>query len=533
MAAIFWLPVFLERELVNLSTLIGEQDNYDFHTHFLSVSEMLAPSLKLEWGASEPAFRFNLGLAQWLLGGLGIILLLACKVSEARHLSFFALALAGLLFLMLPISTFVWEALPFLPFFQFPWRLLGAASAMLAVLAGAGSASVLAMVEKKRGEGQSPWRAADSWLAAGLVAFPILLGLPLSQPAPWADFEEVNQLRMTLIENTGRWLGTTSTADYVPVTVESLPRRKGSVVANFGVGLPPDRVNHDMLPEGATVQQETIRPLHTRYILSTPRDTRLRLFLFDFPGWQVSVDGERVETELGKPEGFLVIPVSAGEEQVIDVRFGSTPARTAALIISLLSLATALILAWRLPNVPGPQPKRPFRDGPVLLTTLALTVLFVVVLQPSGLLHYNSQGETAEPAQAQLYADFGEQISLLGYDTSAMEVAAGDTLRLTLYWKALQDLDINYQVFVHLSGPDGLVAQSDKINPGEYPTRRWPADKYVRDEHRLQIADDLPPGEYEIAAGLWVQNDGWRLPLLDEQGQQIGDRLPLMKITVE
>jgi len=532
LAAIFWLPVFLERNLVNLSTLIGEQDNYDFHTHFLSLKEMLAPSLRLDWGASEPAFRFNLGLAQWLPGGLGLILLLLRKVRQPRHLSFFALALAVLIFLMLPISTFLWETLPFLPFFQFPWRLLGAASAMLAVLAGAGAGGLLDWVEARGGQTKNPWRSADSWLAAALVSLPILLGLPLSQPAPWPDFNEVNQLRMSLIENTGRWLGTTSTADYVPVTVESLPQRKGSVVANFGLGLQPDRINHNMLPEGSTVETETIKPLHTRYTLTVPRDTRFRLFLFDFPGWHVSIDGERVQTELGKPEGFIVIPVTAGTH-VIDVQFGRTPARTAAVLISLVSLIAAIVIAWRLPGVPGPMPERPFGDGSVLLLTLLIFALFVFVLEPSGILHYNSQGTTAEPAQVQVYADFGEQIALLGFDISAEQVKAGDTLYLTLYWKALQELDINYQVFVHLLRPDGLVAQSDKINPGEFPTKRWPLDKYVRDEHQLTLPADLAPGEYELFAGLWVQADGWRLPLLDSQGQQIGDRFKLMDITVE
>jgi hypothetical protein len=532
MAAIFWLPVFLERDLVNLSTLIGEQDNYDFHTHFLSLREMLSPSLRLDWGASEPAFRFNLGLAQWLLGGLGLVLLLLRKVRQPRHLIFFALALAGLIFLMLPLSTFVWEALPFLPFFQFPWRLLGPASAMLAVLGGAGAGGLLDMVEKRWGKASSPWRSADAWGAAGLVALPMLLGLPLSQPSPWPNFNEVNHLRMSLIENTGRWLGTTSTADYVPVTVESLPDRKGSVVANFGLGLPPDRINHAMLPEGSTVETETIRPLFTRYTINTPRDTRFRLFLFDFPGWQVFIDGERAETELGKPEGFIVIPLTAGEH-VVDVQFGSTPARTAAAILSISSLLAALLVAWRLPDVPGPRPQQPFGDGPVLLTTLLLTALFILVLQPSGLLHYNSQGKTAEPAQTPVYADFGEQIALLGFDASATQVQPGDRVYLTLYWKALQKLEINYQVFVHLSGPEGLVAQSDKINPGDFPTRRWPEDKYVRDEHQLQIPPDLPPGDYEVTAGLWVQGDGWRLPLLDDRGEQVGDRFKLMDLRVE
>ena len=70
----------------------------------------------------------------------------------------------------------------------------------------------------------------------------------------------------------------------------------------------------------------------------------------------------------------------------------------------------------------------------------------------------------------------------MGYDVSNTSVKPGDTVYLTLYWKAQDELDINYQAFVHVFGPDGLVAQSDKLNPGEFPTRRWPLDKYVRDE---------------------------------------------------
>jgi hypothetical protein len=531
-AAIFWMPVFLERDLVNLNTLIGSQDNYDFHTHFLSLAELLAPSLRLDWGASEPAFRFNLGLVPWLLGGLGLIMLALRKVSQARHVLFFALALAGLLFLMLPVSTVVWESLPFLPYFQFPWRLLGAAAAMLAVLAGAGSEALLKTVNRPQWQLLSPWHSGAAWLTAVLVALPLLGGLPLSQPAPWPDFGEVNHLRMTLIENTGRWLGTTSTADYVPATVESLPARKGSVVANFGLGLPPDRVNHDMLPEGSTVASEVIRPLHTRYMISVPRATRLRLFQFDFPGWQVRIDGQRVETELGQPEGFLVIPVPAGEH-VVDVQFGSTPARTAALGISLVSLLLMLVVAWRLPRGVMTFPERPFRDGPVLVTAVGLFLLLVLALEPSGVLHDRSRGRVAEPAQTAVYADFGEQIALLGYDLGSDTVAPGETVDLSLYWQAQTELPINYQVFVHLLGPDGLVAQSDKINPGDFPTRRWPLDKYVRDDHRLLLPEDLAAGVYTLATGVWVQDEGWRLPLLDEQGQQIGDSFLLRTIEVQ
>ena len=537
-AANFWLPVILERDAVNLATLIGQQDNYDFHTHFLSLREMLAPSLRLDWGATEPEFRFNLGIAQWVLGGLGLVMLLARKVKQGRHLAFFALSLFLLLFMMLPASTFIWERVPFLPYLQFPWRLLGAASAMLAILAGAGVSALCNLLwpqvltdQEETSKPGMKLGGKRAWLTAIFVAFPMVLGLPLSQPRPWSDFGEVNNLRMSLIENTGRWLGTTSTADYVPATVEMIPSRKGSVVAPIADGLTPDRVNRAALPEGATVETEVLRPLLTRYTIDTPRDTRLRLFLFDFPGWQVRVDGQVVETELGRPEGFLVIPVPAGEH-VVEVEFGSTMARDLGLVISLSSLIVLAFIAWRMPGRPGRHPDPTFRDWPVLFVVLALTAVTLFFLEPAGVLHYHSSGRTAEPAQESVFADFGEQLALLGYDVSDKSVEAGDTLYLTLYWKAQEELGINYQVFVHIFGPKGLVAQSDKLNPGDFPTRRWPDDKYVRDEHQIVLPQDLQSGQYEVAVGAWVQSDGWRLPLLNEQGKQIGDRFPLFTLDV-
>lgn len=538
-AAIFWLPVFLERDVVNLTSLIGQQNNYDFHTHFLSIWEMLAPSLKLDWGATEPAFRFNLGIAQWLLGALGLVMLLARKVKHARHLTFFALSLFVLLFMMLPASVSVWEKVPFLPYFQFPWRLLGAASVMLAILAGAGVSALCQLIwpqtpcEAEDDAISSSWlRRKRAWLTSAFVALPIMLGLPLSQPSPWPDFGEVNTLRMSMIENTGRWLGTTSTADYVPVTVEMTPSRKGSVVAPIASGLPPDRVNRAMLPEDATVETEVIRPLLTRYTLTTPRETRLRLFLFDFPGWKVRIDGRQVETELGRPEGFLVIPVPAGTH-VIEVEFGSTMARDLGLIISLLSLLLMIVIAWRVPDRPGRKPGIAFRDWPIFFVVLLISAITFLVLEPAGILHYDSKGKTAEVAQVDVYADFGEQLALLGYDVSKTTAKPGENIELTLYWKAQDDLDINYQVFIHVFSPDGLATQSDKLNPGEFPTKRWPEDKYVRDNHQIVLPDNLQPGQYEVAVGVWVQGDGWRLPLLNEQGQQIGDRFTLFDLEIE
>ena len=549
LAAFFWLPVILERDAVNLTTLIGANDNYDFHTHFVGLGELLAFSRRPDWGATQSPFLFNLGVAQWLGGLLGVAMLALGRVRHRRHALFFALAAAAVLFLILPLSEPIWEALPFLPYFPSPWRLLGAAAAVLAVLGAIGVESVASALSTGHLFSRSsasllpstapPARHAHlisltSYLVA--LAASMLLALPLSQPAPWAPFGEVNTLRMSQIENSGRWLGTTSTADYVPATVEMLPPRRLQMVDAIALGLPPDRVNHEAMPDGAVVVAETVQPLRTRYHVTAPKQFRLRLYQFDFPGWHVTIDGEPTVTELAEPEGTIVILVPQGQH-VVEVAFGSTPARTVAWAISAAGLLVALAIAWRLrrpaSRLAALDHANLRADWPFLALAGAIT-LGALLLEPLGLFHdYSQDGVLAVPAVA-VGANFGDQIALLGYHVDSESAAPGDTLELTLFWQAQRPLDIEYQVFVHVLDAEGqLMAQSDKINPGEFPTHRWPTDRYVPDTHRLALPPDLPPGQYTVTTGLWVQAEGWRLPVFDDDGAAVGDTKPLFMLEVE
>jgi hypothetical protein len=530
LAAFFWLVVGLEQDAVNLGSLIGQGDNFDFRTHFLSLRELLSPARLMDWAATEPDYVLSVGVVQWLLAGAGLISLAVGWSKRRSQVGYFALVAVVLLFLMLPLSRPIWETVPYLPFLQFPWRLLGPAAFALAVLAAAGAEGMMKLRPQ----------SVARWLPVFLVGLTMVSALPLIQVPPWPpDFGPTTALRVLQEELAGRWLGTTSTSDFVPVTVDTIPKPQRSLLEDFAAVRPLDRVNRHTLPEGSSVTSQEITPLHFRYQVDSPTDFLLRLYLFEFPGWEVTLDGQTTGTELGRPEGFIVVPVPAGQH-VVEVRFGATAERRLAYATSALSAVMAVGYAFLLRSRRAPQPEeadeRPeFMQGGrvelLAVTSLAILLLALngVLIEPKGWLRYESPMLSAIPADVDQYADLDGQIALIGYD--APDTAhAGEAVPVTLYWQALRPPEANYQVFVHLLGADGqLAAQSDRLNPGDFPSEDWPPDRYVRDVHELILPEQLAPGTYRISVGLWLADLDERLPVVDQDGQVIGDSVMLSR----
>jgi hypothetical protein len=86
-------------------------------------------------------------------------------------------------------------------------------------------------------------------------------------------------------------------------------------------------------------------------------------------------------------------------------------------------------------------------------------------------------------------------------------------LIITLYWKALREMDISYTVFNHLLDPDGSAfAYHDGIPAeGGYPTTLWITGEVVTDRHEIDLPEGLSPGIYEWEVGLYVSETGDRL----------------------
>jgi hypothetical protein len=105
---------------------------------------------------------------------------------------------------------------------------------------------------------------------------------------------------------------------------------------------------------------------------------------------------------------------------------------------------------------------------------------------------------------------------------------------LTLYWKALTQMNKGYTVFTHLIGTDNRIwgQQDNWPVKGTYPTWAWMEGEVVVDNYEIVIQPDTPAGEYRLEIGMYNGTTGQRLAVTDARGQSQGDRILLTGIHI-
>jgi hypothetical protein len=128
----------------------------------------------------------------------------------------------------------------------------------------------------------------------------------------------------------------------------------------------------------------------------------------------------------------------------------------------------------------------------------------------------------------------GGAVTLLGYDLQP----TADSLNVTLYWRCDARLPADYTTFVHVRRGNeksaAPVAQMDRPPAeGAYPTSLWDPGEVIRDVVRIPLSAQVPPGDYEIVAGLYEFATGVRLPVVDAAGKRApDDAVSLTTVTV-
>jgi hypothetical protein len=100
-------------------------------------------------------------------------------------------------------------------------------------------------------------------------------------------------------------------------------------------------------------------------------------------------------------------------------------------------------------------------------------------------------------------------IVLDGYRIGSRTLRPGDTLDLTLVWRAAQGPTVDHwKVFTHLLDSGSvIVAQRDAEPAGNLrPTTSWKVGEQVQDNYGIAIPADLPAGSYTLEIGMYDGN---------------------------
>jgi 4-amino-4-deoxy-L-arabinose transferase-like glycosyltransferase len=112
---------------------------------------------------------------------------------------------------------------------------------------------------------------------------------------------------------------------------------------------------------------------------------------------------------------------------------------------------------------------------------------------------------TTPPMQHFMPIELEDGVTFLGYDLPDEEVTPGGSVRLTLYWQARSQPELDYTAFIHLLDEAGqLWGQVDRapVNATR-PTTGWLPGEVIQDEYKLPVSAKAVPGQYRIEIGMY------------------------------
>jgi hypothetical protein len=478
LSAWFWLPALLEGKWVHLERMTSGYLHYSGHFRSADLVQW-----KTVFDYRREASPYAMGAVQAILAFAGTASILMWWIRRRRlerNSAFLLLMLAIVTFLITPLSRPVWDTVPLLPFVQFPWRLLAVQALPLSLIIGS----------LARWPSKTVWR----FTIAGTLGLALLATAMLDLPVEYLAIDEVTREQVALYEYFTAYVGTTSRNEYQPRWVEP-STFTSAVLLNGGQKPPPLAVQGELSETKLLAQKPTAE--HWLVEVASPQAS-LAFHTYYFPGWQGYVDGQPVETSPVEGLGYIGLAVPQGFHQVV-LRLERTPLRALA---EGLSLAAALAIIGLL--IAGKKLTRQ-RVNEAMRWAVALA-LFLVVLprllsktapesnvsdltlgfKRAPYPHHNPQG-----------IPFENGVRLRGYQLSAEEAKAGQTIAVTLHWEefAIRQ-DSTPEAVVRLVLPAAHLFQVPYIIAEDA------APLEATTTHRLEIPLESVRGLYFVSVGL-------------------------------
>jgi len=505
LTAFYWLPAFVDVGMTRSDQSISQ--GYAYQTNFLSLLDMMRfPSVPADPALINPPVVRAIPVVGLLWAAVVIILCWRRSTRTQREIvAAWTAVLILAIWLITPYSELVWDYFPLLRLTFYPWRLLSMTSIATAVLV----ALSLRMIEDRRLKIGNSTRIKSSifnLLPAFLLTCLILISsIPWLFPPRQSMPEEITMEFALSQELPPLFIGTTTLGEFLPATVIELPDKLPEE-ADLRAGNNPDRLQ---TMDGLTWTRLDESLIDATYEVVAERPLTAVYRQFDFPGWQVQIDGQSVPITPSDPHGLITFPLPEGQHE-IQITFTNTWARWLGWAISAVAFAIVVLLAIQAvrnrQSSPGnPQSTTGNPQSLILLgiTAVLIWLFFSFIDTPLRQPTLKADGITGRPAITPM--DYAGEVRLLSYESPINPVAANDTISLILYFQALREIGVPYNIGVQVRDSDGFNWMAGDARPFDWrfiAEEQWPLDAYRMEPYLITLADGTPPGTYKFHVGL-------------------------------
>jgi hypothetical protein len=477
-AMIFLLPMALELSFIQVSKGATNLANV-LAASFLQPYQLFLPASAPDLSDLNRSLPDSIGLVTGIFAALGLVGLLYRR--QYRLAIVWSAAATFVIFLLLSISTSFWLTVPLLGQLRFPGRVLRLGAIFFGLL---GASSLLLLPRR--------WLAGAAIFACMII---IVSALPILYPSrELLDFSHLSAVDFIRYEQNTYSFGGTSYDEFKPI---------------WG-----DHVPYDTLPD---LDAYVTDPLHIKlkdfgdatitslgnwqYQVNTQLPVELRFRQFYFPGWMVTIDGQPADLFPHPEFGLLSLNLPVGSH-IITLSHPGTFAENIAPWLSLVSVVIAVGLFVRGKSIETNPSEDVMRNDLRPFPTLVIAVMVVgfalfnrLYIEPqTDWFRLRSPLDKPAAMQTPLHLAFGDAYELLGYTLNQKTVAPGETLNITLYWRALRPLEGAYPPTVQLVNPAVSEAwgTTSPFFVGAASVNHQP-DYFISDTYKLPINADAPP----------------------------------------
>ncbi len=482
MTAFYWLPALTETAAIKLNLIVDNLNHIDVTRHLRPLSDILALPHTADPTWQNQNIPIALGWPQLILSTLGLILTWKKPYRRWRGLMLTLGAMVLALTLMnTPHSVWLWKNLPLIAYTQFPWRLLGLASLLLALMTAISVWMLWTSIT-------SSWRKWTFFILAMAILMLYALSWTYTRYEPPFRLNDIRDVHQ--FERKTEQLALSSYAEYLPITADARQLDPHRLTERFDQS---DIIPRLLPSDALTLISQRWSDTSGTLRLDSAIEQTLHFDWLYVPGWRAALNGQPLDV-FPSPVGLVSVDLPVGEFDLW-IALQPTPMQALSHLLSLLGWMGLLIVTvlWRRLHGPGRAPCHGSSLSPrlsllVIGLGLAIFLFKSLVLDPNESPWKTTRFGDHPP---RLLATFGNVIDLL----HAEMPSDNDKKTFKLYWRLHDEpIDQDYSSALRMRDPQGhLIAQATSFMPGGLASSNWRPGAYVEDAIVLTVPPFTPP----------------------------------------